>query len=425
MLSWLPPDIGTGRIQYRKTGTQPWLEGGEPGVDGAGRHLAYLGGIEGEIEFRILYSDDSGLQSLTTGTLSRTEAQLPVLELSNPRIIQGLSADDQIISWTKGSDVREALLFVRELGSTEWTQYDRYGHYSAEFGYVEGSAFDETPTTYSWRIPKHAADVAYEFAIQHYGNGWSHILEIGHGIVRSAADNSVRTPLVSVLPMEGGSGPGSARSYNSNVTTLPNSPAVSFTTGNPALHLEHQGGAETKVTLQPVISQTLDRWGNVVLTTDPRNGDWKTTYAYDANNRLIKQVRLDGTAQAATTEIYYDAAGNQTGTRDARRNVNTQRFNAVGQLVEEVHADGGRVTYVYDAFGQRKEMVGAEANLKTGQQRLDATKFYQYDKLGRVKSVDQGVAAVYGVDENMAVAVSAGTWWKRTSTTRRAARPSR
>jgi YD repeat-containing protein len=406
MLSWLPPSPGIGRIQYRATGTQPWLEGGEPGVDGAGRHLAYLGGVQGEIEFRILYTDESGLQSLTTGTLSRSEDQFPVLELSNPEIIQGISADDRIISWIKDSDVWEVELLVRELGSTEWTTYNRYGFSSAEFGYVEGSAFEETATTVSWRIPERAADAGYEFAIHHYGvDDWSRFQGIGHGIVRSAASSAVPAPSVTVLPAEGGSGPGGARSYNSNVNTAPNSPAVSFTTANPALHLEHQGGGQTKVTLQPVISQTVDRWGNVLSTTDPRNADWKTTYVWDASNHLVKQIRLDGTVQAATTEIYYDAAGSQVGTRDAKGYLNTQRFNAAGQLVEEVHADEGRVTYVYDAFGQRREMVGAEANRaeKTAQQRLDATKVYQYDKLGRLKSVDQGVAAVYGVDSNMQV----------------------
>ncbi|WP_440534032.1 Ig-like domain repeat protein [Variovorax sp. YR566] len=143
---------------------------------------------------------------------------------------------------------------------------------------------------------------------------------------------------------------------------------------------------------RPLVKQTIDRWGNVLSINDPRSTVWVTNYSYNANNQMIRQVQTDAdgnsgvdangninNANAPVTQIYYDAMGRQVAVRDANGNVNGQEWDAGGNLVRELHADGngadtGVVSHAYNVFGDKVRTVDAEHN---------ATSFV-FDKLDRL-----------------------------------------
>lgn len=148
------------------------------------------------------------------------------------------------------------------------------------------------------------------------------------------------------------------------------------------------------VWLRPVVKQTLDRWGNVVALTDPRSEDWKTVYAYNASNQMILQrlPRADG-VQASTnpaTQIYYDKVGRQVAVRDALGNVNGSVYDGNGNLLREIHADGGTVHHRYNVFGEKVETTDARGKVQA----------FTYDKGGNLVKVDKGSASVFQVDTN-------------------------
>ncbi len=121
-------------------------------------------------------------------------------------------------------------------------------------------------------------------------------------------------------------------------------------------------GGPTLVQRTPRQLQTLDRWGNVLASTDTAGNT--TNYRYTALGGVAQltmpQVEVVSTAggNLMTTPSavpksynYYDALGRLVGTKDANGNVNSVAFNAAGQTLRETHADGGFKSFVYDAFG--------------------------------------------------------------------------
>ncbi|MDQ0086111.1 YD repeat-containing protein [Variovorax boronicumulans] len=144
---------------------------------------------------------------------------------------------------------------------------------------------------------------------------------------------------------------------------------------------------------RPVVNQNVDRWGNVVSITDPRSTAWRTTYSYNANNQLIRQVQTDADGNAGTdangnvnnanapvTRIYYDAMGRQVAVRDANGNVNGQEWDAGGNLVRELHADAGVISHAYNAFGDKVRTIDA----------VNRTTIFLYDKLDRLVRTNRG-----------------------------------
>ncbi|WP_445286901.1 Ig-like domain repeat protein [Variovorax atrisoli] len=144
---------------------------------------------------------------------------------------------------------------------------------------------------------------------------------------------------------------------------------------------------------RPIVNQNVDRWGNVVSITDPRSTAWKTTYSYNANNQLIRQVQTDAdgnlgvdangnvnNANAPVTQIYYDAMGRQVAVRDANGNVNGQEWDAGGNLVRELHADDGVISHAYNAFGDKVRTIDA----------VNRTTTFLYDKLDRLVRTNRG-----------------------------------
>jgi YD repeat-containing protein len=142
---------------------------------------------------------------------------------------------------------------------------------------------------------------------------------------------------------------------------------------------------------RPVVHQTVDRWGNVLAISDPRNAAWQSTYRYNANNQLVEQTKpTDAGGQDPTTYLWHDAAGRQLGVIDALGHANWQRYDAGGNVILEHHADGGEVNYQYDIFGNRVTTIDARG-FDTG---------YSYDKLGRLTQTSRMAVPSYHVEQN-------------------------
>ncbi|TFY97069.1 LysM peptidoglycan-binding domain-containing protein [Ramlibacter humi] len=180
--------------------------------------------------------------------------------------------------------------------------------------------------------------------------------------------------------------------YGVSVSTTPGSTLISGTDG--AATSQSAGLNGDNRMLRPTVYQTTDRWGNVLEVSDPRSPYWKTTYKYNANNQLVQQKQPDvaGAQSSASpvTTIYYDQLGRQVAVKDANGNVNGQVFDAGGNLVQELHADGGVVTHSYNAFGD-KVRTADDTGRSVG---------YTYDKMGHVLSMAKGVAGVYSAYDN-------------------------
>jgi YD repeat-containing protein len=127
--------------------------------------------------------------------------------------------------------------------------------------------------------------------------------------------------------------------------------------------------------LQAIISQKLDRWGNVLEVSDPRNKNWVTRYRYNANNQVVEQTQPDAGAGVAVTQIRYDALGREIAVQDANGHVaDEKKWDAVGNLVQEIHADGGILKYSYSIFGDKIQATDE----------LGRVTEFAYDKLSRL-----------------------------------------
>jgi len=148
-------------------------------------------------------------------------------------------------------------------------------------------------------------------------------------------------------------------------------------------------GAPTNLNNRAITNREYDRWGNLTMVDDPRaqvgNPLYKTTFSYNANNQVLSQTQLssfDGSADYATTRIYYDALGRQVGVRDGNGNLNAQVRDLAGNVVQERRADGGRVDLSYNAFGDKT----SSAELMTSSRTVVTN--YSYDKLSRLTQTE-------------------------------------
>jgi YD repeat-containing protein len=167
-------------------------------------------------------------------------------------------------------------------------------------------------------------------------------------------------------------------------------------------------------TMEPVVEQTVDRWGNVLSISDPRNQAWLTEYQYDDQSRLLRETKpqVDVQHENSTVEQlrpvsrnFYDRLGRVIGIQDANGSMNTVRYNAAGQIIREVHADGGTVDRSYDGLGrqvgewdERDKFTARTYDLNdrlTRVTRPDGTyEEYQYDELGNRISERNGAGLV-------------------------------
>ncbi|MGC3997733.1 MAG: LysM peptidoglycan-binding domain-containing protein [Anaeromyxobacter sp.] len=181
-------------------------------------------------------------------------------------------------------------------------------------------------------------------------------------------------------------------------------------------------------TLQPVVEQRYDRWGNVIRQSapfDPKTGAAAlyTEFKYNANNQVVEQRQPDahGTGAGPVSSVYFDALGQQVATRDANGHTNFQVWDAGGQLIREIHADyGGRtpdlgtlaqgaapdyglrlsqidgpgtVRRSYDALGNQRQVKDAEGHVTT----------YGFDRLGRNTAITTEATQVYSVAADFSV----------------------
>ncbi|MDA8521012.1 Ig-like domain repeat protein [Acidovorax sp. NCPPB 4044] len=156
---------------------------------------------------------------------------------------------------------------------------------------------------------------------------------------------------------------------------------------------------------RPVTAREFDRWGNVTAIDETQGlGEGKLVRTaelrYDANNQVVEQRRLHEDANFAqswaSTRIYYDALGRQVGLRDANGNLNAQVRDLAGNVVQERHADGGRLDNAFNAFGDKvssAELVDAA----TGRTTVTG---YDYDRMSRLTKTTlvQGEAWRSGVE---------------------------
>lgn len=173
-----------------------------------------------------------------------------------------------------------------------------------------------------------------------------------------------------------------------------------------------------------------DLAGNVLAEIDPKQVT--TTYAYDAANRLTRQVRPVGAAESITTTYGYDAAGNQTRFTDGRGNSTITTFNtlglpqsqiepataaqpaaadrtwtstydAAGHAVAEVAPGGVRSTAEFDAAGRLRAGTGSGAESAT------AARTLRYDLAGRLIEANSGTGVnTYGYDDRGNLLSTAG-----------------
>ena len=145
-------------------------------------------------------------------------------------------------------------------------------------------------------------------------------------------------------------------------------------------------GATGTITFSPMVHQTMDRWGNVLSVSDPRNSTWVTEFRYNAfNTEIDKRKPIDSvvsdkgvvTSERARERTLTDRVGRSIGTIDANGNVNLYRYDEAGQLVREYRADQAELTYQFDIFGNRTRVRDALGKVTQS----------TYDRMGRLVSV--------------------------------------
>ncbi|WP_419095929.1 RHS repeat domain-containing protein [Niallia tiangongensis] len=87
-------------------------------------------------------------------------------------------------------------------------------------------------------------------------------------------------------------------------------------------------------------SYTYDKSGNIKTET---NKDGSTTYSYDANNQLVKEVLPNGTVN----EYGYDKVGNRASFKQNGTEVSKYTFNEANQI----ETKNANITFNYDADG--------------------------------------------------------------------------
>jgi YD repeat-containing protein len=121
----------------------------------------------------------------------------------------------------------------------------------------------------------------------------------------------------------------------------------------------------------PKVEQQLDRWGNVISYSD--TADNTTRYRYNVFGALVEKTlpqssvldtrstpgnnRFEASPEAPTQENHFDIQGRAIGTRDANGNLNRRVLDNAGLLTQEIHADTGVRSFVYDTFGNQVQIT--------------------------------------------------------------------
>lgn len=140
-----------------------------------------------------------------------------------------------------------------------------------------------------------------------------------------------------------------------------------------------RGWIDTQTIAGAKTSYSYDKVGSLTSVTDPDGV--VTTYGYDDAHRLVKitdalgnyiQYTLDAAGNRTAENIY--ANGSSTPSRTL-----TRKFNALGQLAQELDAQSRAVIFTYDSNG----------NLTDAKDRLSIITHTAYDAINRIASVTQ------------------------------------
>ncbi|WP_167285124.1 putative Ig domain-containing protein [Marilutibacter alkalisoli] len=144
-----------------------------------------------------------------------------------------------------------------------------------------------------------------------------------------------------------------------------------------ALRTQVQAGAvrETR--------RSFDALGNLLIEVNPEGT--VTRYSYDVQGRLLRSEAAQGTSEVREGRLRYDVFGNLIGELGGEGATHLLSGMSEAQL-DAVYAQYG-MRHSYDARGQRIESVDAQGN-KT---------WYFYDAVGRLTFTVRGVANAQGV----------------------------
>mgnify|MGYP001042125520 CR=1 FL=1 len=142
-----------------------------------------------------------------------------------------------------------------------------------------------------------------------------------------------------------------------------------------------------------MLSNTYDRWGNVLSSTDA-NGN-VTTYLYDSQNHLVQQVEPIVLVVSATgvrawvmpTHVwYYNVNGELTGVTDENGHTSSNTYDAAGNLIKAWDAASALTYTGYDALG--RAVVQETPPVKTATGTTAHITYTVYDNLNQI--IEQG-----------------------------------
>jgi RHS repeat-associated protein len=148
---------------------------------------------------------------------------------------------------------------------------------------------------------------------------------------------------------------------------------------------------------RPMVRLEYDSRGNLFKRHEPDGG--LCEYAYDDENHLVEEkvtaTSSDGSSRFYTTTHSYDAAGNETETKDGLGNATTKNYDPFRRLVCISLPDGSSESYGYDWRGNRTSLTDGRGN----------TYITTYDALGRPRStfdaLGNGTRADYDIYGNL------------------------
>jgi YD repeat-containing protein len=165
----------------------------------------------------------------------------------------------------------------------------------------------------------------------------------------------------------------------------------------------------------PKVEQQSDRWGNVTQYTDTALGT--TRYRYNVFGALVEKTlpqssvldtrdepgndRFTASPETPSQKNYFDFLGRAIGGRDANGNLNRLVLNEAGQITEEIHADTGIRSFVYDTFGNQVQTTDETAlhwktrNVYDGANRVISTQ----TEASRALGISAFITRDFGYDE--------------------------
>ena len=323
-IAWTEP-ANTGDsvvVQYCAEGSDTWLTQ-DVSSQGGPTYIADLSAAgNGPVEFQILYTAAGATtpyletDGVLNSTLSMDVTQPPDTQITQTADFISLlpldvtANENGYISWTTPLPSAETILVSYQIPNGSWqtaTAVPDAGGWAVDFSSLP-------PGTYAYKIEY---VIAGQAAPAYYASG---VIDLTRDISGNGVTLQETTQFY-------------------NFTLLQINPDVPDTT------------------------QTVDRWGDVLSTTDALGNT--TNYRYNQTGQLVDtlqpEMQVTSTANGTVTttsarpetQNYYDILGRLIGTLDADGNLNTETYNAAGQVLTQSTAAGGTKSFVYNTFGDQ------------------------------------------------------------------------